>query len=337
MSYCGYIDILGTKALADHAIDELREHMDYFHSSLHDNFEYYKNGTCIAASDGAFYENIDKDEFYPYYRRVRNFLFDKGVFFKCSYMPGKIGPILEPQGGPIDLAAPAFLSINFSDQSSKAYRAEARLRGIGCTIEEFGKSSEEKPSNTILNFYMQKQGGKFVPVAFIDFNFSIFEVSENGEHCAEWEGQQRLLDRILFYTSISTINSDDIALKFIPLLVNAVRSSSYSGIYAEGNKWIRAPYIIRRLITSNSPITQISRIPGINLILLSIYDKIYSDNLGEIQEKAEEKILRFISRRRDCQKNLGDTPNFVIKPPAKKKLLRKLAEYRGINPPKDTE
>ena len=42
---------------------------------------------------------LDKDEFYFYYQRIRNFLFDKGVFFKCSYVPGSIGLIREQIGG----------------------------------------------------------------------------------------------------------------------------------------------------------------------------------------------------------------------------------------------
>ncbi len=331
MKYCGYIDILGTKSLADHAIDDLRTQMEWFHNSLQDFFAEYHNGRCIAASDGAFYENENVDDFYPYYKRVRNFLFDKDVFFKCSYIPGSIG-FRPRQIDSVDPnEKPRFLSLNFSNQSSQAYRAEARLKGIGCSVEGFGKSPKEKPNHTVSNFFLEKDGNKFRPIEFRDFAFSKFEVSGPDEEQPEWPGEQRLIEKIFFNISLTSMESDYIASKYIPLLINAIRSSDFENARASDRAWEEAPYVLKRIVSSRSPISGFTRLPGIRFVVLTLYDKIFSDNDDGIQEEAENRLVRFIARRKDCQTNLGAVPNFVLKPNAKKRLIRKLTEYRGIS------
>ena len=77
MSWCGYIDMLGTRKMASRDRQELVDNLDRFHSALADNFSYLSTGRCIAFSDGAFFETEKFRDFYPYYLRVRNHLFQK--------------------------------------------------------------------------------------------------------------------------------------------------------------------------------------------------------------------------------------------------------------------
>ena len=302
MTWCGYIDILGTKELADHALDELKEHLDWFHVALLDNFEKHYPGRCIAASDGAFFENSKKDDFFPYYRRVRNRLFDKGVFFKCSYIPGGIEFIREqiPQKVP-DNEEPRFFSLNFSDKAAQAYQSEARLKGIGCAVEGY-KEKSEAPDNIIVNFFVAKEGVKYTVKKFEDFRFSKFEVGDSDEKF-DWEGEQRLLDKIFYHTSLVSMDSEYAASKYVPLIVNAIRSSDFSNITLSGDRWDHAPYVLRRIIGTKSVLKGFSRLPGSKYIVLSLYDQYFSDNQGELFDDVERKIVRFIASRRDCQSN----------------------------------
>lgn len=328
MTWCGYIDVLGTKELADHAIDELKEHLDWFHVALLDNFVDHYNGRCIAASDGAFFENNDKDDFFPYYRRVRNRLFDKGVFFKCSYIPGGIEFIREQVPENVnDGEEPRFVSLNFSDRASQAYRSEARLKGIGCTVE--GYKASEAPDNIISNFFVIKEGANYVAKQFSDFRFSEYEIGE-GDGVESWKGEQRLLDKIFYHTSLVSMDSEYAASKYVPIIVNAIRSTDFSNLSLSGERWKHAPYVLRRIVSSRSVLKGFSRLPGSRFIVLALFDQYFADNGGEFVEDVERKIVRFIANRRDCQSNLGAVPDFVLRPAAKRKLIKSIAELKGI-------
>lgn len=328
MSYCGYIDMLGTKNLAEESISDLLGKMEWFHTSLLDYFDIYRHGKCVAASDGAFFENKNKDDFYPYYQRFRNYLFDKDVFFKCSYVPGEIGFIPETKGGN-SIQNYRFLSLNFSKDSSKAYREEALLKGVGCNVSGFDDGLVLK--NTFINFCIDKVSGKFIPVKFVDFTFSEFEISGEGDSCVRnWPSEQRILDRILYTISLVSMNSNIVAAKYIPLLINFIRSSNFENVKFEDSEWVDAPYVLRRFVCTGSPISSFSRVPGLRYVLLALYDKMFADSNGEIQMEAEEKLVRFVMRRKDCQSDLGSVPHFVITPPARKRLVKCIAEYKGL-------
>lgn len=332
MRYCGYLDILGTKSLADHDLGDLRAQMEHFHTALMDYFSDYKGGRCIAASDGAFYENMGIDDFFPYYRKVRNFLFDKSVFFKCSYIPGSIRFVQNQVDAVNPGELPRFLSLNFSDASSRAYRAEARLKGIGCSIEGFGKGSGSLPRHSVSNFFLIKDQNRYRPVEFIDFGFSRYEVSNPGSLEPGWSGEQRLVDKILYNISVTSMESDYVASKYVPLLVNAIRSSDFKNVSVTDKGWHEAPYILERIVGARSPISGFSRLPGFRFVILALYDKLFLDCDGEVQAEVERKIVGFIGRRRDCRTNLGEVPDFILAQSAKRSLIRKLTEFHVVSP-----
>ena len=334
MSWCGYIDVLGTKELADSDLNELRLHMERFHTALKDNYPFYRNGTCVAASDGAFFHNPKFSEFYPFFSRVRNVLIDHGVFFKASYIPGHI----EVDGEKVksESNAAAYLhSLNFSGSASEAYQAEARLRGIGCAVTP----PDRVPSQLIANIDIRKEGSKIVATKFYDFKLSTYEVGSptalgdgDGHSAKQSYGyEQRLVDRIFFYASLASINSDSVSAKYASLLVNVIRSSNFKGLRVKHGSWDRAPYILRRIVDPRSGTKGFTKLPGLKFVLLTLYDEMHQSSAGALSTDVEDKVVRFISRRKDCQSNLGDVPPYVLSPSSRSAYVKALARLRGVH------
>ncbi|MGY9047979.1 MAG: hypothetical protein ACKVKF_13190 [Rhodobacterales bacterium] len=325
MSWCGYIDILGTREAAASGLSDVRAHLDDFHSALFDHFDSFQNGQCIAASDGAFFEAEGIDDFYDFYRRVRNTLFERGIFFKCSFVPGRIR-FEERQKTKPD-GSVAFKSLEFSDQATAAFQVESALKGRGCWV----KVKDNLPKNTITNFMVVKASGKFSVEKFEDFAFSKFEVGSDDDIFAPaWPHEARLIDSIFYHCHYSIINSDNFSMKYLPLFVNAVRSSDLRDIRFTSGKWERAPYIVHRLVGSKASLAAISKVPGLRYLLLALYDEYFSQNKGEFEEGAEGQIVRLLTSRNDCTTNLNSVPDFVLKPRARAHLMEEISKSRGI-------
>lgn len=330
MTWCGYIDIVGTKEAAAAGLSDVRSHLGDFHSALFDHFDYFTDGTCIAASDGAFIESKDMNGFYDFYRRVRNTLFERGIFFKCSFIPGKIRfeerEIKRPEGSPEGKVV--FKSLEFSDQASSAFQTESALKGIGCWV----KSKGELPKNTIVNFMVVKNAGKIDVVKFDDFSFSKFEIgsSDDGFEPA-WAQEARIIDTIFYHCHASIVNSDNFAMKYLPLFVNAVRSADLRDLKFDSGKWEHAPYIVQKLVGPKASLKAISRVPGLRFLLLALFDEFYSQNDGEFEESAENAFIRLLSARNDCVTNLNTVPDFVLRPRARMHLLDAISKSRGVH------
>ena len=67
MSWCGYIDMLGTREMASRSADELNRNLDYFHDALKESFDHFDEGLCSAFSDGAFFVAPHHEAFSPDY------------------------------------------------------------------------------------------------------------------------------------------------------------------------------------------------------------------------------------------------------------------------------
>jgi len=156
MSWCGYIDVLGTKAAAETNSDVYVNHIFRFHGALEAHFGSFKDGWAMAMSDGAFIKTSEFQYFYDYYKRVRNTLFSRGMYFKCSYMEGDI------QGEPSLLLASGertdkpqlatFQGFRFSGSASEAYVAETKFHGAGCIIS-LGAQKKLNPKSLIKNLF----------------------------------------------------------------------------------------------------------------------------------------------------------------------------------------
>ena len=92
-TYCGYIDLLGTRVMAKSGAQTLLEGLDKFHTALDSAYTTVGKGTCYAFSDGAFFTFDAIEDFIKLYKQTRNELFEARHFFRCSFLEGDIDVI----------------------------------------------------------------------------------------------------------------------------------------------------------------------------------------------------------------------------------------------------
>lgn len=332
MTWCGYIDILGTREAALHSVYEVRKLLDDFHSALFDHFDTFSGGECIAFSDGAFFRCAEFDDFPNFYFRVRNQLFERGIFFKCSYLSGDIkieDRETDDDGKYSSIEPPKFRSFNFSEDAAKAYQAESGLRGSGCTV--ILNKTNSKKEYLFDNFCIRRERNKISLEKFVDFKFSDYEISgaDNEEISEKWTGQQKLLDRLFYYCHTNLISSDRHAEKFTSILANVIRSSDFSTAHTIDGEIVSAPYVFEKL-SKRKTLKAISKLPGLRYLILSLYDHYYLSCGGDSDPIIEQEIIKMLSFKSDWCQNFGDTPTYILSIKARKALVKAFSKFRGL-------
>ena len=331
MSWCGYIDMLGTRDMASRSAAELIRNLDFFHGTLSENFEHFADGQCSAFSDGAFFVASDVTAFQPFFVRVRNMLFQRGLFFRCSFIEGTI-PMIDNEtdatGKYLSDHRPAFRSFTFSGAAPSAYQRESTFKGIGCTIAN--AVGRERPQKTVASFYLKTDGGRIVISEYTDFAFMPFElaepegsVSSDTAKARTYDEEQPIVDQTILACHTALTQSAKVGSYFIPALVAMIRSDSLHGIgfELERREWTNTPYLFKQLIDGGAT-KALKDLPGLHLLLLACYDKLYRDCDGTPPKAVQSKVLSRLMRHPSCFRNLDTVPDFVITGSARTELVK---------------
>jgi hypothetical protein len=330
MLWCGYIDMLGTRAMASRSSEELIRNLDYFHATLSENFKFFKNGRCSAFSDGAFFVAGEPTAFQPFYQRVRNMLFQRGLFFRCSFIEGDI-PMMDHEtdesGNYLAKSPPSFRSFTFSGSAPDAYQRESMFKGVGCTVAK--ANGEKKLQNTVTSFYLRSDGGKLSAVEYLDFRYSEFELSEppadteDDSWTATYAAEQRIVDPTVLACHTALTQSTSVGSYFLPVFVSMIRSSDLSNVTynVSGGGWENAPYLFRQLVDGGAT-KALKDLPGLHLLLLACFDKLYRDCDGTPPKAVRERVLHKLMRHPNCFRNLDRIPDFVISGSARNELVK---------------
>ena len=330
MSWCGYIDMLGTRAMASRSARELIDNLDYFHSSLSENFNHFERGRCSAFSDGAFFVSPNPAAFKPFYVRVRNMLFQHGIFFRCSYIPGEIPMIdreTDENGRYLEQSPPAFRSFTFSGAAPEAYQRESTFKGVGCIITD---GRQLKQHDIVTSFYVRVDGNKTTIHQFFDFRFSNYELSDPHDDKQtgiggqpNYTAEQPLIDQTIIACHSALTQSAEIGTYFISAIASMIRSIDLKRVnYDEAQKsWENAPYIFIQFIDGGAT-KALKELPGLNLLLLACFDKLFCDWDGTPPRAVEDRVLRRLARHPSCFRNLDRVPEFVISGEARSALVR---------------
>lgn len=320
--WCGYIDMLGTRALAKRSAQDLLEGLDKFHTALEDAFESFDGGTCIAFSDGAFFKAREFDSFIPFFRRVRNQLFQGGVYFRCSLIKGDIHIIERARSikGTKKSTLPAFLSLTFAKDAPTAYQKESEFKGIGCIIGTPIEHTDIVPS-----FFLKNTSGKVEFLKFQDLRYSEFELSEEGginKSSKTFPSEIRLFDKLLESCHAALAQSNSLGSYYLAALVSMLRSTDLSRLDfdKEKSEWVHAPYVFRELM-NDSLVRTIRPMPGIHTLFLAFYDHLFHQQQQAIPREAELRVISKLSRIPGCFKNLDKIPDFVISQKARHRLI----------------
>ncbi len=332
--WCGYIDLLGTRELASRDPQELITSLDSLHSALADNFSEFRNAKCTAFSDGAFFVTDSYKNFHPFFSKLRNQLYQAGLFFRCSYLPGDIPSFdreTDESGRYISPKPPAFRSFTFSGSAPDAYSRESNFKGVGCIVD--GSAQYIDGESNIPNFFVTFDGAKIVLKEFRDIPFSAFEISDPDDDFPDqnYAGEQLILDQIFYACHAALAQSEKIGSYFLPVFVNAIRSSDFSKISIHDGKWMDAPYIFRKIFSSTA-IKSIKDIPGLNFIFLAAFNHLHKAFDENIDGKVEGRVLMKMMQRPGCFKNLDRVPPYVISPKAKLRLIQLKASAEDVSP-----
>jgi hypothetical protein len=334
MSWCGYIDMLGTRDMARRSYSELKRSLDNFHSALAANFEHFEDGVCIAFSDGAFFEARDVESFAPFYRRVRNVLFQSGIVFRCSLITGSV-PMQDREtdenGFYLDARPPHFRSFTFGGFAPQAYQAESEFKGVGCTVRTQLGAGEEK-SGLVPSFFVRAESTRATSVYFVDFAYSACEVSDPAEgKSPSYINEQPLVDQLVISCHSALAQSNWIGSYFLSAFVTIVRSSDMKTTkYDPETGWSGAPYLFLGLIQGGLA-KILHDMPGLHLLYLALFAHLYDQKGGAIEKNVERQVLKTMLKVPGCFRNLDRVPDYVISGPARQHLVNlKAVEARLI-------
>jgi len=107
-------------------------------------------------------------------------LFQHGLFFRCSYIPGDI-PMTDTKtdenGRYIEDGPPRFRSFTLSESAPAAYQRESTFKGVGCTIAHGAGIADL--SQTVGSFYLKTDNNRIIAHDYRDFRFSAYELAVN--------------------------------------------------------------------------------------------------------------------------------------------------------------
>jgi hypothetical protein len=319
-SWCGYIDLLATRAVAEQSSNDLDEFLDKFHSALYSAFKSSRGGKCYAFSDGAFFSFNSIDDFKPFYRAVRNELFQQRMFFRCSLIPGVISK--EERHWPEKSSDPNFISMTFADEAPKAYQKENEFKGVGCAIDSRTKALARDP-DLVKSYYVLAKGARAKAYEVIDFRFRDQELTSPAENSGKIPklGERHVFEPIIWACHTAISHSEIVATYYTSAIVSAIRSTNLSTADFDGNNWQNASYAFTEMI-SGGVSRVLRRLPSLHLILLTCYDHFFSERNGEIPKDAEAEVVNRLMKYPKCFQNLNDVPNFVISHDARLRLVK---------------
>jgi hypothetical protein len=340
MTWCGYIDMLGTRAMASRSADELIRNLDYFHGALAENFSFFSNGRCSAFSDGAFFVSHEQTAFQPFYIRVRNMLFQRGLFFRCSYIEGDI-PMIDNEtnelGRYLSHSPPAFRSFTFSGSAPLAYQYENTFKGIGCTVAKSARGS--RPQRTVNSFFLKIDGNRTSVSEYLDFAYSEYELAEptaNSKESPQVQTvEQPIVDQAVLACHSALTQSAVVGSYFLSVFAAMIRSSTLKNVKFDvsSGEWKDAPYLFRQLVDGGAT-KALKELPGLHLLLLASFEKLYTDCDGTPPKAVQEKVLQRLMRHSACFRNLDRVPDFVISGRARNELVKLRAEATLVAAPR---
>lgn len=329
MTWCGYIDMLGTRAIVQRSRHDLLIGLHAFHSALQDNFDHLDGGRCFAFSDGAFFICPSEEKFFPFYKGVRNQLFQGAIYFRCSLIRGEIGVIKKSRSRkekrPKD-GLPDFFSLTFADDAPKAYQMESEFKGVGCFIEGSNKNKSTVPS-----FFLKVSSNSVKSYPYRDFRYSEFELSRPSDSLVKpsYDGELRLFDKLISACHATLTQSSSVASYYVSALVAMIRSTDLTkSDYRSNEGWLDTPYVFEEFMGDGMN-RVLKGLPGLNLIYLACFDHLFHEHKAGIPVGAESAILRRLLKVPGCFRNLDRIPEAVISPKARHRLIEiKVADAR---------
>lgn len=335
-TWCGYVDVLGVRAIAARSPSELNDTLAKFHRTLQLHFKVMDDSSAdmLAFSDGAFFRTADLTAFISFYRLVRNSLYDQGVFFNSAVIPGDMDIFDEETsevGKYIHKSPPRFRSFRFAGEAPAAYQAQSALKGIGCGISV--TSNEARKLKLVETFYVRPRSKSGIDIKkYFDVPFDALEISDPGEPSPAGATRKQILDQIFHACHIALSSSSNGGAYYLSGIINAIRSSNCAAIALENGIPSQMPYIMSKIFVDRQVMASIRDISGHHLIYLAAFDHLFSQHGGGMPRDLERFFVAKFASVKRCFRNLDDVPSFVISLDARKRLIEVKSELDRIRP-----
>lgn len=328
-TWCGYIDMLATRSIAQRNVQDLRDALSNFHGALDSSFDVFKTGECYAFSDGAFFKCGSFDDFVKFYRRVRNELFQQQLFFRCSLIKGDIHVIDRVDSTRRREAATSkdrkFFSMTFGGDAAQAYQKESEFKGVGCTVESSVSDDRSHPTLTTSFFIAQGSGGVRA-IRMTDIKFEAEELDRPAKDPKRVKpGDWRVFEPIVESCQISISQSERTGAYYSTPLVTAIRSLDLTKVEFENNAWVDTPYVFEEMISGHAP-RALRHMPGIHFVLLACFDHLFRQKKQMISNSVQQQVLAQLTKFPQCFRRLDSIPSFVISHAARSRLVKLYVE-----------
>lgn len=315
MTWCGFIDLLGTKSSSNSSEQKLKTSLNAFHSSIKANQSKLEGGRCYAFSDGAFFESRKLENFVHFYKSLRNELFVNGYYFKCAVIPGDLETKFELEAGSGKNSAPTFFSVRFLGKAPAAFIAQENFKGIGATVLD---PSGLKQS-FVRSFYLSGDSERSVR-PYTDIKYETDEIglmmsnaslSFDEQTLSESTSAPGLVDIFVGEFSKAKTKSKRYGKYYLSALAAMARSADYSQIELTEGNWENYPYLFGKLLLERQFDISFQGITGLNLLRWTAVDE-FLEQQPRISSELLEALAIVLSTRKGLFNEVDAVPDYIL-------------------------
>lgn len=335
-----FIDLLGTKESSKVSEEEFSEAIGTFRDTLKKSMSLLKHKSEIRQfSDCAFMAlNLNADTI-TFLDNVRETLFSKGYYFKCSLNPGEFHVEIDED------ESAGFSSVTFGASSIGSYLLHEDFKGLGYVIspqvnEYDSEIAKAALKNLIHSVYIGGSNRNEV-IPYLDIRFRTPYIGNN-DYCLE-KKEGRLIEgednhssetnfeKFLEDFMIAKTKNENYAKYYVPTLITMIHSSDFSDIcYSDEEGWTGTPLIFYKLFLESRTSRRILSIPRSEIVYCAAIEKVYKDADFVSHDKydiVKDKLAAFFVKSQKIKRGISSVPNYVFSGLRRNDFIKRIAKF----------
>lgn len=321
-SYIAFIDLLGTRDLAQSDPDDYFDRFTNFRDTISNHCQVLADiGKIYFFSDCAYITSNDLQLLLQYVQKVRASLLIDGNYFKGAISKGDLSAK--------DINDNDLLSKNIRAKRNKilkgtcfgkdvisVYAMHERLKGIGIYLDS--SVVEKVLPAQIINSCFLPHNNSIHPESFVDIKYSENELHD--------DIVKKLIERF-FKAKAKTKN---VGRYYVPIIISMIQSYDLGRIkFGKQVSWDNEtlPFIMR-YIGSGTFEKHFSDVVGTEYIYFSVIRKLYSDNWPQLMI---DKILKFVLGKKRLKNKLEYVPRELLATEIKNKIYENILYLSNPN------
>lgn len=332
-----FIDLLGTKESSKVSEQVYYNAITDFHKVLYRNKDILSEGYKIKGfSDCAFMSfNTDINTF-KYLNRIREDLFAKKYYFKCSIV--KVDFDVQVLGS----SDSDFSCVTFGPKSVDAYLMHERYKGIGFILDQELQRIEEFKQSLVPSIYLEDEKKMSFNKCW-DIKYSKSYVGNHKFMEEKTQGALRAgednhsaeenINTYIKQFVIALTKNKKYSKYYFPALVSIINSSDFSNIsYSDTEGWTGVPVIFYKIFVDRAFDKKVAVVSGSEILFYVALNKVYQDiSFQEETDKWNDdpvlnKLASIIVRKSRIKNFITQVPAFVFKHVYQRDFISRMAE-----------